>query len=133
MSESYLDCGVEVRPLEAQDDARVQDVRASQRFEPEGVSTAVRNAGFYRRGKMQAVKVLDVGTGGISFESSQAMSTGQKVELSIDTPVKNGISATGRVKYCIRWASNFRIGVEFTEISPADQRVLTKEFFESPR
>ena len=79
-----------------------------------------------------SVKVLDVGSGGVSFESADAMSTGQKVELLIDTPVRSSIPATGRVKYCIRWANCFRIGVEFVEISAAHCRMLTREFFDLP-
>jgi hypothetical protein len=91
----------------------------------------VRNAGFYRRGGMHSARVLDIGSGGVSFESPAEMPTGQKVELVIDTPVKDGIHAFGRVKYCIKWASNFRIGIEFVEISPGDRKVLTREFFDS--
>jgi len=133
MSEAYLDCGVEFSLIGS--DSKPQsdiEMRTAERFKPEGVTTSVRNAGFYKPGKMQAVKVLDIGAGGISFESTEAIATGQKVELVIDTPVRNGIAAMGRVRYCIRWASNYRVGVAFTEISGQDQRILTREFFETP-
>jgi len=36
------------------------------------------------------------------------------------------------VKYCIRWASNYRIGVEFVDISQTDSRALTQWLFDSP-
>jgi len=132
MSEAFLDCGVEITLVGSNSVSLAGiEMRTNERFEPENFTTSVRNAGFYKPGKMQAVRVLDIGTGGISFESTEAMSTGQKVELRIDTPVKNGIRAMGRVKYCIRWASNYRIGVAFSEISGQDKRFLTKEFFQS--
>ena len=133
MTEEYLDCAVEVNPVEEDEETISADGRrVADRIAVDGVTTAVRQAGFYKLGPLHSVNVLDVGTGGISFESDQPISTGQKVELLIDTPVKNGIVAAGRVKYCIRWASNFRIGVEFVEIGPADQKVLTRQFFQLP-
>jgi len=132
MSEEYLDCSVDVKPVELQEAAAdVESRRTAKRIEGGGISTSIRQAGFYKPGVLHSVSVLDIGAGGISFESEQAMSTGQKVEMLIDTPVKDHIAATGRVKYCIRWASGFRIGVEFVEISSADKRILTREFFDS--
>ena len=127
MGEICLDCAVEVKPIEA--DPNAAEARRSERIEADGVTSAVRESGFWRPGPMRIVKVLDISSGGISFEHSRSMPTGQKVELSIDTPTRDGIKAIGRVRYCIRWASNFRIGMEFVEISPADQRALTKEHF----
>lgn len=128
MGEVCLDCAVEVNLIDAVD-TPVEELRKSERVEVENVTSAVRQTGFWKPGPLRIVKVLDISAGGISFESPKQMPTGQKVELSIDTPTKNGIKAVGRVKYCIRWASNFRIGVEFVDISATDQRALTKEHF----
>jgi len=128
MGEICMDCAVEVKPVE-QADPKTAETRRSERIEADGMTTAVRESGFWRAGPMRIVKVLDISSGGISFEHSQSMPTGQKVELSIDTPARDGIKAIGRVRYCIRWASSFRIGVEFVEIAAADQRALTKEHF----
>jgi len=132
MSEVCLDCAVEVKPIETTDPTTESELRESERIETETVTTAVRQSGFSRPGPLRIVKVLDISAGGISFESAKPMPTGQKVEMSIDTPTKNGIAATGRVKYCIKWASGFRIGVEFVDISSTDQRSLTKEHFNAP-
>ena len=133
MSEEYLDCSVEVKPVQTEDETSDPgDRRTTERMADEGVTTAVRQTGSHKPGTMHSVSVLDIGSGGISFESAAAMSTGQKVELSMDTPVRNGVKAVGRVKYCIRWAGGFRIGVEFIEINPSDQKALTREFFEPP-
>jgi len=126
MTEAFLDCGVELRFQQT------DHQRQSERLEVDNVETSVRQAGFYKPGVLRNVKVLDVSHGGMSFESPSPMSPGQRVEMKIDMPVKNGIKAVGRVKYSIKWASNFRIGVEFTEINPAERRLLTKENFEPP-
>ena len=128
MGEVCLDCAVEVKPAEAAG-TPVEEIRETERIEVNSVTSAVREAGFWRLGPLKIVKVLDISAGGISFESPKQMPTGQKVELSIDTPTRDGIKAVGRVKYCIRWASSFRIGVEFVEINATDQRALTKEHF----
>ncbi|NQT21059.1 MAG: PilZ domain-containing protein [Planctomycetes bacterium] len=134
MSDAYLDCAVRVTPVEEASHHEVEEAarRANERRSVEGVSTSVRKAGFHRPGPFDSVRVLDVGSGGISFESPDAISTGQKVELLIDTPVRSSIPAAGRVKYCIRWADCFRVGVEFVDISTAHRRMLTREFFELP-
>jgi|GEM_PF-3298791 len=133
MSEEYLDCSVEVKPVGTEDETSdPASRRTTERMAGEGVATSVRQAGFHKLGAMHSVSVLDIGSGGISFESTAAMATGQKVELSMDTPVRNGVKAVGRVKYCIRWAGGFRIGVEFIEINSADQKILTRKFFELP-
>ncbi|HUU70209.1 MAG TPA: PilZ domain-containing protein [Planctomycetota bacterium] len=129
MGEICLDCAVEVKLLEQAAATQQTDGRRGERVEADGMTTVVRESGFWRPGPMRIVKVLDISSGGISFEYSRSMPTGQKVELSIDTPARDGIKAVGRVRYCIRWASSFRIGVEFVEISAADQRALTKEHF----
>jgi len=126
MTQAFLDCGVELRLQQA------ENQRESERLEVDDVETSVRQAGFYKPGVLRNVKVLDVSQGGMSFESPSPMSPGQRVEMKIDMPVKNGIKAVGRVKYSIKWASNFRIGVEFVEMNPADKRLLTKENFEPP-
>ncbi|HUS59213.1 MAG TPA: PilZ domain-containing protein [Planctomycetota bacterium] len=128
MSEAYLDCAVEVKPVETTEADDV-NLRRDERVDVDGVMTAVRQAGFCRPDPPRILKVLDVSAGGVSFESPRPMPTGQKVEMSIDTPTRYGIKAIGRVKYCIRWASNFRIGVEFVDISPTDQRSLTQLYF----
>jgi hypothetical protein len=133
MSDTYLDCAVKVTPVEdASGETEARPRRTAERTSVDGVTTSVRQAGFHRPGMFDCVKVLDVGSGGVSFESADAMSTGQKVELLMDTPVRSSIPATGRVKYCIRWANCFRIGVEFVDISAAHSRMLTREFFELP-
>lgn len=133
MSDAYLDCAVKVTPVDGvSGETEEKTRRAAERTSVEGVTTSVRQAGFHRPGVFESVKVLDVGSGGVSFESDDAMSTGQKVELLIDTPVRSSIPAMGRVKYCIRWADCFRIGVEFVDISAAHRRMLTREFFDLP-
>jgi len=130
MSQAYLDCGIEVS-IGPKDETGAEQ-RQKGRLEVEGVTTSVRQATFTKPGPMRVARVLDIGTGGISFESTSTMPIGQKVELVIDTPARNGIAAVGRVKYCIRWASGFRVGIEFVEINPTDQKFFTKEYFNSP-
>jgi len=129
MGEMCIDCGVDLKPIEEAGAGTAVDLRRDERYRAEGMTTAIRQSGFWRPGAPRVVKVLDISSGGISFESTVQMPTGQKVEMSIDTPARNGIKAVGRVKYCIRWASNFRIGVEFVEIAPDDQRAMIKEHF----
>ena len=125
-----MDCDVEIRVV----DSGWPDTSRSERREEDRTATKTSSAALWLKTEgrvwpLRSVRVLDISPGGLSFEADGPLPVGATLELTLNTPVKDGIVARAIVRYALKYAGGCRVGVRFTEISDADRNLLDGRMF----
>ena len=127
-----MDCDVEMQLLDSPeaDETTERDTRREHERSEAGPSQAALWLKSHdRTWPLRSVRVLDIGPGGLSFEAEGPLPVGTTLEMNINTPVKNAISAVAEVCYAIEWAGSYRVGVKFIRMSDSDRRLLDGRTF----
>jgi len=125
-----MDCDIEMRILrDAEAERKIDERRDGERSDAGPSSAALWLKANDRAWPLRSVRVLDISQGGLSFEAEEPLPVGSKLEMNVNTPVKNGIIAVAEVRYTIRWAGSYRVGVRFLRISESDRKLLDGRTF----
>jgi hypothetical protein len=120
-----MDCDVEMRLVSgAKPEVEQDERRSDERVDPGDARAALWLKAHDKTWPLRSVRVLDIGPGGLSFESDAPLPIGAVLEMNINMPVRNGISAVAEVCYAIQWASSYRVGVKFVQMSEADRSLF---------
>ena len=125
-----MDCDIEMRVLEdAEAERKIDERRDGERTEAGPSSAALWLKTSDRAWPLRSVRVLDISPGGLSFEAEEPLPVGSKLEMNVNTPIKNGIMAVAEVRYTMQWAGSYRVGVRFLRISESDRKLLDGRTF----
>jgi hypothetical protein len=120
-----MDCDVEMRLVSGVEPEGEQDERRNEeRIDPGEARAALWLKAHDKVWPLRSVRVLDMSPGGLSFEADAPLPVGAVIEMNINTPVRNGIPAVAEVCYSIQWASSYRVGVKFVQMSEADRSLF---------